>query len=54
MGPHRALQQASPAGRARPDADVTVMRVPRDRLGGLIHEYSQVALGDTIFGSHRR
>jgi putative transposase len=42
--PHRALQQEPPAG--RPDspvevADVRVIR--RDRLGGLIHEYAQVA-----------
>ena len=42
--PHRALQQAPPDGRAHPPADVTGMRVlRRDRLGGLIHEYSQVA-----------
>jgi transposase InsO family protein len=42
--PHRALQQAPPAGRPHPltpAADVRVLR--RDRLGGLIHEYSQVA-----------
>jgi putative transposase len=41
--PHRALNQASPL-RALPDpidADITVIR--RDRLGGLLHEYSQVA-----------
>jgi hypothetical protein len=41
--PHRALQQAPPAGRPHPltpAADVRVLR--RDRLGGLIHEYSQV------------
>jgi transposase InsO family protein len=41
--PHRALNQASPL-RALPnpvDADITVIR--RDRLGGLIHEYTQVA-----------
>jgi putative transposase len=40
---HRALNQASPL-RALPDpvdADIKVIR--RDRLGGLIHEYSQVA-----------
>ena len=42
--PHRALQQGPPAGRARPAVEVTSMRVLRqDRLGGLIHEYSQVA-----------
>jgi putative transposase len=41
--PHRALQQASPL-RALPDpvdADIKVTR--RDRLGGLLHEYAQVA-----------
>jgi transposase InsO family protein len=41
--PHRALNQASPL-RPLPnpiDADIKVIR--RDRLGGLIHEYSQVA-----------
>jgi putative transposase len=42
--PHRALQQNPPAGRAHPPAEVTDMRVlRRDRLGGLIHEYVQVA-----------
>jgi putative transposase len=42
--PHRALQQEPPAGRAHPPVEVTGMRVlRRDRLGGLIHEYSQVA-----------
>jgi transposase InsO family protein len=41
--PHRALNQASPL-RALPDpvdADVKVTR--RERLGGLLHEYTQVA-----------
>jgi putative transposase len=41
--PHRALNQASPL-RALPDpvdADIKVIR--RDRLGGLLHEYAQVA-----------
>jgi transposase InsO family protein len=41
--PHRALNQASPL-RAIPDpvdADIKVTR--RDRLGGLLHEYAQVA-----------
>jgi putative transposase len=42
--PHRALQQAPPAGRPVPTAPGTNVRVlRRDRLGGLIHEYSQVA-----------
>jgi hypothetical protein len=42
--PHRALRQNPPAGHPdlpAPNADVRVLR--RDRLGGLIHEYSQVA-----------
>jgi hypothetical protein len=41
--PHRALNHASPL-RALPDpvnADTKVTR--RDQLGGLIHEYAQVA-----------
>ncbi|MEU7900528.1 integrase core domain-containing protein [Nonomuraea sp. NPDC049152] len=41
--PHRSLGQAAPL-RALPDpveADIKVIR--RDRLGGLIHEYAQVA-----------
>lgn len=42
--PHRALQQKPPAGRVHPAGKVTGTRVlRRDRLGGLIHEYSQVA-----------
>jgi putative transposase len=52
--PHRTLQQNPPAGRAHPPGDVTGMRVlRRDRLGGLIHEYSQAAWGDIIFGTHK-
>jgi hypothetical protein len=42
--PHRTLRQNPPAGRSDPPTDVTSMRiVRRDRLGGLIHEYAQVA-----------
>ena len=42
--PHRALQQAAPAGRPVPPAPGASVRVlRRDRIGGLIHEYSQVA-----------
>jgi putative transposase len=42
--PHRALQQNPPAGRAHPPGDMTGAHVlRRDRLGGLIHEYAQVA-----------
>jgi putative transposase len=41
--PHRALNQASPL-RALPDAtDADIKVTRRDRLGGLLHEYSQVA-----------
>ena len=42
--PHRALQQRPPAGRRHPPASGANVRVlRRDRLGGLIREYSQVA-----------
>jgi len=42
--PHRSLDQRPPAGDApppRPGAGIRVLR--RDRLGGLVHEYLQVA-----------
>jgi putative transposase len=42
--PHRALQQNPPAGRIHPPVEMTSMRIlRRDRLGGLIREYVQVA-----------
>jgi putative transposase len=42
--PHRALGQAPPLGSGEPPAFVPTGRVVRrDRLGGLIHEYAQVA-----------
>jgi transposase InsO family protein len=42
--PHRALGQASPLGPDEPAVVVPVGSVVRrDRLGGLIHEYAQVA-----------
>jgi transposase InsO family protein len=42
--PHRALGQASPLGPGEPVVLLPAGRVvPRDRLGGLIHEYAQVA-----------
>jgi putative transposase len=42
--PHRSLDQQPPAGRATPPPDGTNIRhLRRDRLGGLIHEYLQVA-----------
>jgi hypothetical protein len=46
--PHRALQQSPPAGRPHPPAPGANVRVlRRDRLGGLIREYSQVAYNVT-------
>jgi transposase InsO family protein len=42
--PHRALQQFPPAGPSHPPAIGTNIQVlRRDRLGGLIREYAQVA-----------
>ena len=42
--PHRALGQAPPLGSAEPPVIPAAGRVARrDRLGGLIHEYAQVA-----------
>jgi len=52
--PHRTLSQQPPDGRAHLAPPGDNMRVRRrDRLGGLIHEYSQVACGDSIVGTHR-
>ena len=42
--PHSALQQNPPAGHAHPrPAGTSIQVLRRDRLGGLIHEYDQVA-----------
>jgi len=42
--PHRTLHQNPPSGLTRAPAPGTNIRVlRRDRLGGLIHEYAQVA-----------
>ena len=43
--PHRTLCQRPPAGRERPNMNPDVRILRRDRLGGLIREYAQVALG---------
>jgi putative transposase len=52
--PHRTLNQNPPAGRQDQPAAGTSTRVLRqDRLGGLVYEYSQVACGGTISGTHR-
>ena len=41
--PHRALDQQPPAGGTPPPSGATVRPLRRDRLGGLLHEYVQVA-----------
>jgi transposase InsO family protein len=41
--PHRSLDQRPPAGRTPPPPGATVRPLRRDRLGGLLHEYVQVA-----------
>jgi transposase InsO family protein len=41
--PHRSLDQHPPAGRTPPPSGATVRPPRRDRLGGLVHEYLQVA-----------
>ena len=41
--PHRSLDQPPPAGRTPPPSGATVRPLRRDRLGGLVHEYLQVA-----------
>jgi transposase InsO family protein len=41
--PHRSIHQHSPAGRTSPPCGATVRPLRRDRLGGLVHEYVQVA-----------
>jgi len=41
--PHRSLHQRPPEGGTRPRSGAVIRPLPRDRLGGLIHEYVQVA-----------
>jgi putative transposase len=41
--PHRSLRQHPPAGHTPPHSGATVRPLRRDRLGGLVHEYVQVA-----------
>jgi putative transposase len=41
--PHRSLQQHPPGGRTPPPSEATVQPLRRDRLGGLVHEYLQIA-----------
>ena len=41
--PHRALHQQPPAGGTAPSSEAIIRPLRRDRLGGIIHEYVQVA-----------
>ena len=41
--PHRALHQRPPVGDTPPRSGAIIRPLRRDRLGGLIHEYVQVA-----------
>ena len=41
--PHRSLNQQPPAGPTPPPSGATIRPLRRDRLGGLVHEYLQVA-----------
>jgi hypothetical protein len=41
--PHRALDQASPLRALPGPSDAAIKVTRRDRLGGLLHEYAQVA-----------
>ncbi|GAA2372796.1 hypothetical protein GCM10010246_79310 [Streptomyces cuspidosporus] len=54
--PHRTLGQRPPDRLAEPEPPTATdnTRIHRhDRLGGLIHEYTQVAWSDTVSGTHR-
>ena len=41
--PHRSLRQRPPTGATPPLSGATIRPLRRDRLGGLVHEYVQVA-----------
>jgi hypothetical protein len=41
--PHRSLHQRSPTDTTPPLSEAALRPLRRDRLGGLIHEYVQVA-----------
>jgi putative transposase len=41
--PHRSLHQRPPTGATPPLSEATIRPLRRSRLGGLIHEYVQVA-----------
>jgi transposase InsO family protein len=50
--PHRSLDQHPPASRTPPPSTATVRPLRRDRLGGLLHEYLQVARHVRVLGTH--
>jgi hypothetical protein len=50
--PHRSLHQHPPAGGMPPHTAAASRVLRRDRLGGLIHEYMQVAWHDRVLGTH--
>ena len=41
--PHRSLHQQPPTGATPPPSKAVLQPLRRDRLGGLVHEYVQVA-----------
>ena len=41
--PHRSLRQQPPTGATPPPSKAAIRPLRRDRLGGLVHEYVQVA-----------
>ena len=41
--PHRSLDQRPPTGGIRPRSEAPIRLLRRDRVGGLVHEYVQVA-----------
>jgi transposase InsO family protein len=43
LRPHRSLEQRPPAGSTPPGSGAAIRVLRRDRLGGLLHEYVQVA-----------
>jgi transposase InsO family protein len=51
--PHRALNQASPLRPVTDPVDAYIKVIRRDRLGGLLHEYSKVAYGGRVSDTHR-
>jgi putative transposase len=51
--PHRSLHQRPPAGNTPPPSGAAVRPLRRDRLGGLVHEYLQVASRVRVLGTHK-